>query len=469
MSENIEKKTAHLEEEKPLLELPALIKVLISFFALCLGASFLFLPWQIVLFLFLGMVLGIVVFLNLYIGILVFLAGAFFHPTYWFTSLQELHPARYLALGILFIWGFHIIIYRDFKLVKTPQNILMIAFFSLAFLTMLNSYFDFSVTYFIEIASKALVLYFVIANLVKTRREAIFLIWFLVVISYISALAGIYQYVHHVGVYYEKEGILRITGFSEDPNFFAMDLVVTLPLAIGLFFYYRHFLVKVLSALIVLCLIAATILTFSRAGLIQLLSVLLFSVGIRILKKRKLLAIASFLLAVVIFIPLIPQKYWERIQTIANFSDPAIVMRLDCWKTGLAMIADHPIAGVGFGQFRIGFLEKSMAVAGGSDVVGTTFKGFLDAQNLFIQTCAELGLIGFALFLGIILLTLKYLRESVRAFYKKEDFLLMEISLALQISFIVYLLGGFFNSYLQLLIFWIIVPFAVALRKLAYE
>jgi len=462
MSADIEKGKIYLEEEKPIIEFPTLVKIFMAFMALGAGLSLLFLPWYIALFLFIGLALTVAIFLNLYIGILIFLVGAFFHPTYWFPQLQALHLARNLAFGVLFLWGFHTIIYRDFRLVKAPQNIFMLLFFSLAFCTTFRA-FDYTFSYFLEFSAKALVLYFAIANLIRKRQEIIFLVWFLVGISFISALVGIYQYIHGIGVYYAEEGIVRISGLAEDANVYAMDLAISLPMAIALFFCYEKPIVKIITAGIVSILIVTIILTYSRAGLIQLLSVLFFSVGIRIFQKRKLLGTLAFIAAMVIFLPLVPEKYIERAKTITQFSDPAIGKRLAGWKVGLGLISEHPFSGVGFGMFRYTFLLRAVTTE------DTPYKQALDAHNLYIHTGAEMGIGGLLLLLVLLFLTLRDLRMVKKIFKEKNDFLLAEISSAVQISLLVYLLGGMFISYLQLLIFWIMLPIAVALKQLATE
>ncbi|MFA5339470.1 MAG: O-antigen ligase family protein [Candidatus Omnitrophota bacterium] len=451
-----------LEEEKPLIELPALIKIFIAFSALCLGASFLILPWQIVLFLYLGFVLGLIIFFNLYVGILIFLVGAFFHPTYWLTSLQELHPARNLAFAVLFIWAFHTIIYRDFRLVKAPQNLFIALFFAIAFATTFKN-FEISFPVWLEIAVKSLVLYFAITNMIRTKGQIVFLIWFIVGISFVSALIGIYQYINHIGVYYAPEGILRISGLAEDANVFAMDLTISLPLAIGLFFCYKKLSIKAIMVGVVGILIVTTILTYSRAGLIQLLSVLFFSIGVRIFRKRKILGILLFVAAIGIFLPLVPSKYLERAQSMFKGGDTAIDVRLTGWKVGLEMIKENPFTGVGFGLFRNAYIMKAVT---SSDI---QYKLRLDAHNLYIHTAAETGLFGLLLLLFLLFYTFRDFRVAKNNFKEKDDSLFFEISGALEISLLVYLLGGMFISYLQLQIFWIMIPLAVVLRRMSIK
>ena len=136
----------YLEEEKPIIEFPAVVIMGIIFSSFCLVLTILFLPWHLSLFLFLGLCLAIVVFFNLYIGILIFLIAAFLHPTYWLPQLQAFHPSRLLAIAVFFIWGFHTVVYRDFKIIKAPQNFLIIVYMGLTFIASLRN-FDFSITW----------------------------------------------------------------------------------------------------------------------------------------------------------------------------------------------------------------------------------------------------------------------------------------------------------------------------------
>jgi O-antigen ligase len=458
MQDSVDRTYKHQSEESPLLELPTLVKLFIILIAFCIGASFWVLPWYVVAFLFVGFCIGLAIFLDLYIAIIVFIIGTFFHPTYWVPQLQELHLARNLAFGILLIWGFHIIIYRDFKIEKAPQNILIAVFFTIGFLSTLKD-FDYSFPFFLEVSSKALAIYFTIANLVKSRKQLLFLVWFLVAINFISALVGIYQYTHHIGVYYAPEGILRISGFAEDANVYAMDLVISIPIAIAFIYACKKASVKAVLAGVILIIVAATILSFSRAGLMQLATVMFLSVGIRLIKKNKFLGIMAMVIAIAVMIPLVPQKYWERASTITQFSDPAIGKRLAGWKVGTDLFMENPLIGVGFGMFRYEYFMKSIT---SSDV---RFKMGLDAHNLYIHTAAETGIFGLLFLILLIIFTFKYLSAAKKNFMTKGDLYLAEISSAIQISLLVYLLGGMFISYLQLLIFWIIIPLAVVLNR----
>ncbi|MFZ4536065.1 Wzy polymerase domain-containing protein [Propionivibrio sp.] len=63
-------------------------------------------------------------------------------------------------------------------------------------------------------------------------------------------------------------------------------------------------------------------------------------------------------------------------------------MRLQLWRTGLAIFADHPWLGAGIGQFPWNFY-----ILVGAQADGTYIGGGEHAHNLFIQLLAEFGII----------------------------------------------------------------------------
>ncbi len=447
----------YMREERPLLEFPHLLYLAVILFSFMLGGSLLVFPWPYVLAGFLGIILLAAIFFDLYLALLVFLIGAIFHPTYHITALKSLHPARNLAFLVIFLWIVHAIVYRDIHFVKTKQTLFLIGFLICMFISS-TYYFDYSFPIFLEMGTKAFVLYFIIVSLINSRKRLIYLIRFLVCCSIVSASSGIYQYIHHIGVYYAPEGILRICGPDEDPNVFATNLTLSLPLVFALFYGSTHKRVKALLLGVAALLIVTVILTFSRAGMIQLCVVLWLSVGLRLMKKYKAVGIIFILILLAIGAYLVPVKYFERMETMVNFSDPAIGKRLDGWKVGMDMIHDNPFKGVGFGLFRYEFLERSVT---GTD---SRFKLALAAHNLFIQTTAEMGVFGLAFLMLIIYCVFSDLKKAGRQFLARGDIVFGEITKALWISFFVFLLGGMFISYLQLLIFWIMIPLAVVLK-----
>ncbi|MFH2138084.1 MAG: O-antigen ligase family protein [Candidatus Omnitrophota bacterium] len=447
-------------EEQPLFELPQLIMFCILLFSFFLGLSLLVVPWYLVVSIFLVMVTTAAIFLNLYVALIIFLIGAFFHPTYHFPMLQGLHIARNMSLFIIIIWAGHSMVYRDLKFPKDVQHLYIAGFLVFVFLACFK-YFDVSFSYFTEFGTKAIVLYFAIICLLNTRGRVINFVSFLILFSTISALIGIYQYINHIGLYYAQEGILRISGPDEDANIFATNLTLSVPIVINVFMGTKRKVIRSVLFSVLTVLVLTIILTFSRAGMIQLVAGLWLTIGIRMIKKYKALGVIVFLVLFMFMLPFVPSKYFDRMGTILNFQDQAIAARLEGWRLGTTMIADHPIRGIGFAIFRFEFLKRS--VTG----IDTHFKRALDAHNVFIHTGAEVGLIGLGFLLLLIrqsFINLKYARDKLK---RQGDILLSNIADGLRIGLLIYLIGGIFISYLELLIFWIIIPTSVVLKHLS--
>jgi len=79
-----------LTEERPLLELPAVIKMFLAIAFLCLGVSLLIFPYYIVLAAFFGIVIAIGILFNPFIGAVLFIAAAYLHPLQFMPELKIL-------------------------------------------------------------------------------------------------------------------------------------------------------------------------------------------------------------------------------------------------------------------------------------------------------------------------------------------------------------------------------------------
>ncbi len=455
-----------LHEERPLIEFPIILKIFAIIFFLIISAGLLVFPWYITAFLFFGFCFSIAVFFNLYIGTLIFIAGAYLHPTVLFPALQDFHIARNLAFGVIFIWGFHTIVYRDFKLVKAPQN-LIIVLFSLLFFASTFMEFDYSFPLFIEIVSKAVILYFAVANIVKTRFQLIFLLWFLFILGFVSASVGIVQYIMGIGL---REGTsVRIMGLTENPNTLAAELVFLVPVLIGLFRCSKKMLAKGVIFLFFSLIAAGIILTYSRAGMLALVFVSFLAVKrfmFRRLNAFIALIIAVIILAILIFVlmPFLPDEYKDRMQTITETREASIRSRFDAWVVAWDTIVHHPLVGVGPGVFQREFVYNAITSPG----IKTKFL-LLHAHNLYLNVAAESGLPAVAMLILLIYFSWRYFRNSSFILEKKGDIVLSNISAGFEISIVGFSLMNMVSSHIEALIFWILLGISVVLMELSND
>lgn len=189
----------------------------------------------------------------------------------------------------------------------------------------------------------------------------------------------------------------RLASTFFDPNFTAAYLVICFTLGLETLFNSKK--PSTLLLLVLVILLSAIILTFSRSGWLFLSVIVLFYGFYR----TKWLLVVS---AVLVF-----STYFAvpRIQTrISGITDPAdsAHFRFISWGNTIEIIKDNPIFGVGYNAFRYsqqdyGFIEYG--TLGGNSGAGS------DASMLFVF--ATTGIIGLAVYVGT------YLCYVLKAFY----------------------------------------------------
>ncbi len=454
-----------LEEERALVELPAILKAGLVLFAVLVGVSLLFFPWNIVLFLFIGLCLIVGIFFNLYVGVIVFLVGAYLHPTALFPALQPFHIARNLSFLVMLIWLFHITVYKDFRLVRTPQNFFVMGL-ALTLLFSCFRYFEYSFPIFIEIMSKALVLYFIITNIVKTQKKVLIIIGVLILLGTISSCVGFYQYINGIGLKLVGDTV-RIFGTTQNPNTLAAELVLIVPIIAALF---KNVKLKSIKAILLISLgiiITAIILTFSRAGMVTLLIVLALSfTRFMFPDKKPLIAILFSLLVislvVLLVLPLVPQEYLSRMKTITHLEEISIASRLEAWRLAAKSMFENPFIGVGFGVFKYAFLTQALT----SPDMKTKFI-LLHAHNMYLHVGAEAGVFAFIFLLSIIFYAWRQLKKASIFFMQNNNPMFSNLATALEISLTGFFLMNMFSWHLDLLIFWILIAISCVLKELS--
>ncbi len=116
--------------------------------------------------------------------------------------------------------------------------------------------------------------------------------------------------------------------------------------------------------------------------------------------------LGSAVVLALVILPLIPASYWERMETLTNFdSDFTLWRRYGYNLIGVYLLASHPLLGVGPGQFQYHYLDPAFRYIPG--------RGLLSRQlhNMYLEVASEFGLIGVALFVGILFYGLWHLNK----------------------------------------------------------
>ncbi len=179
---------------------------------------------------------------------------------------------------------------------------------------------------------------------------------------------------------------VRSLGFLSDPNDFGQALVVSLGMLMmfrrpGATF--RNLIVLGTPGVIIFY---AIYLTHSRGALLGLAASMFFGI------QRKLGTLRTGLLIGTLAVGATALNFTGGRAYTAN--EESAGGRIDAWNAGLNMLATHPLFGIGYGQF--------------------TDHNPLTAHNSFVLCFAETGLIGYFLWLGMIVLVSKQVQRAIR-------------------------------------------------------
>jgi O-antigen ligase len=261
----------------------------------------------------------------------------------------------------------------------------------------------------------------------------------------------------------------RIAGPIGDANFFGQFLVVMFPFAFERGFRERSWIPRLTAIVAMLLIASAVVLTYSRGALIGLVVVTLVALALIRPAVRSVLVVA-FLLALVMF--LMPSQYLERIGSLGQvlqigsgtgLEDASLRGRLAVNLVGLEMFHDHPISGVGPGNYPGRYVEYSSEL-------GIDYRLELrQPHSLPIEVAAELGVLGLAWWsIAAFMLGSRLLRARRRALLADDT----EIRHTLEticVSFVGFAATALFLHLAFARSFWMLVGIAVAAIRIAHE
>jgi len=188
---------------------------------------------------------------------------------------------------------------------------------------------------------------------------------------------------------------VRISGPIGDPNFYAQWLVMLTPLALDRAFGESRRSLRLAAWCAAAAMATSVVFSFSRGGLLALGVVALLMLIRRPVRARMLVAIAA---AVLLALPLLPAGYIARVTalgqvgTVESTTDVSIRGRTAEAGAAWGMFLDHPLLGVGLGNYAANY--QAYAREFGIEVRRVD----REPHNVFLEVGAETGLPGLAAF-----------------------------------------------------------------------
>jgi putative inorganic carbon (HCO3(-)) transporter len=318
------------------------------------------------------------------------LAVAFFLPL----SFQAV--SVFLALGTLF-WVGRMVAAGRMELRPTPFDVpiaLLVVLAAISTLFAPDRWLSFYNYY--HLLGRYVLLYYLVVNNIHTLDQLKRLVQAVLLAAGIVAAYGFYQYIVGMDISAlewvddEQFPLLKVRVFStlENPNLLAGFLVAIMALTAGLGLNADSTRGKLAFFALVTALGACLVLTYSRGAW---LSVLAVTAAYGVLYSRK-----TFWL--LLFVPVVlvagHSMLMERLMSIWNPTDTSATLRIALWESTLAMIADKPLFGIGWGAYWQVYPEYDFFI---NDPSTTIFH----AHNTYLHIAAEIGVPGLAAFLTV--------------------------------------------------------------------
>jgi O-antigen ligase len=257
---------------------------------------------------------------------------------------------------------------------------------------------------------------------------------------------------------HHTDNVGRLTGVSngilENPNDLAINVAINLSFCLAFLLRARD-LRKSLWAFPLLAMVYAVLITYSRSGFLALIVGVLFCLWEFGVKGRRLyLILLAGVLAVGTAV-FAPSHYYARLQSIflgpvegANDNGSAEARR-ELLQTSLQLMAQHPLFGVGPGNFPV--------VTGSWKV----------AHNTYTQMGAEGGIPSLILFLLVIGTAFRSVLLARRSSLYKHDRDFRILVGALFSAFGAYFVGAFFSDTAYNLFPYFLIGYASVVRRIA--
>lgn len=340
---------------------------------------------------------------------------------------------------------------KTVKWVSSPINKLLIIFL---FIILLSSAF----AYFPEVSYKNLdkyylwlIIYFLIINIVNSRKRFfIFICVFLAASLKISLALSIVWAKR--GFSFTDWGLKGPPGFFENSGELAIQMLVFWPLSWAFIISIKPYINKNWYRMLMLMPITAimVILGASSRGAQIALVVQLLLINYRYIFTPKI--VVSFGLVMFLVWTLLPDEQKDRFHTIGD--DQTSQQRILYFENGIEMIMDNPVIGVGFFNFSP-YYQRYYE----EDVL---FHRAELPHNIFIQIGTDTGVMGLVVFILMILFAFRYGSK-----FKLETCEASQVVIGrcANISLVGYLMAGQFVTVGYYPFFWIHLAFLIAMKN----
>jgi len=243
-------------------------------------------------------------------------------------------------------------------------------------------------------------IYFVIRYEFNTDKLVKNLLKCYIFTATILSIFGIIQYFTKIGLdkkFVEQYGsgyrVVKVAATMYNPNAYSAFLILIIFPVLMLTIYENNKKIKSIYGLITTLILINILMTYSRNIYV---AVCIGALILCVIYSYKLIIVFGALGISTLFMP----SVLDRARDLTNASQNA--SRIKLWKTAIMMIKDHPILGVGNGNYVSRYDEY---IAKYKDLSYNAYKRY-PAHNSYLKIESELGIIGIVSFLAVLITSL---------------------------------------------------------------
>ncbi|PKM92870.1 MAG: hypothetical protein CVU80_01070 [Elusimicrobia bacterium HGW-Elusimicrobia-4] len=252
--------------------------------------------------------------------------------------------------------------------------------------------------------------FFLFSNLYDDKQNRNTVIFFWIIGGFLSAVYGIMT--HYGGFWIIRTPqVDRIFSTFGNPIFFAAFLIATIPLSVYKLIQEQEPSYKILWFFILISYLIALYFTKTRASWIAFIVSSIVFIFLSLNSKSKKLLLIFVLVIFGFLFTLKTKNVWMRQQG-----------HLVIWRDSLRMLFAQPVLGVGIGSFHIKFPDYASDEL--KKIWPQTQNIVNDAHSEFVQILAELGVVGFGIFLWILFSVFYNAHQFYKRLHDREEFLI---------------------------------------------
>jgi O-antigen ligase len=318
-----------------------------------------------------------------FLGLMVFTALLFFRPQDQLRVLNGLHLAEIAAVVALggMIAGR---LGRGLTFTRTTPELCGVVLMGaiIVLTTPFSIWPGGTLNMFIDVYSKIILIFILMVNTLTSRKRVEQFIWLIVIASGYIALRAVVDAVRGNNLVENGRVQGAVGGMFKNPNDLALNMVAVMPFAASLALRSETLIRRAGAAFCILLMLAAIVASRSRSGTVGLV-VMTLIMGAYLVRRAPAVAGAG-VLALLLALPLVPGAYWHRLSSITDQSQDdtgSREARQVLLRESFQAFLDHPLTGVGAGQFKNYDPEHRE-------------QPWRESHDVVLQVAAELGILG---------------------------------------------------------------------------